>query len=458
MTPKTYNFPYKPHQYQLLIHTALCDYRFVTAVAHRRFGKTECAVACLISDAIATKLQDAMFGYVAPFLKQAKQIAWRKLKRYVSETFGKDWKAVGIQKNESELWIQIPNGARIQLFGADNADAMRGLHFDGVVIDEIADMRPDTWNAVIRPCLIDRKGWALLIGTPKGMNELYKFYQRGLKDPHWKSLMFSATHTVLPWLPPDELKALEGDMTESMYAQEMLCDFQASSDDVLFKLKDLDKAVKRQLKLSDLEGAARVIGLDVAGPGKDKSCLTKKQGLMVWPQMMFKGMTTPELCDVLASQMIQWKADAAIVDNGYGFAVVEQMQRRGFYNVYGVDFGGKPSQPQYENKKTEMLYRTKKFLDSGGKIPNDPELLQEASAHTVKLNERGKMQVCKKDDVKDVIRRSPDKFDSLIIANAFDVVPAIIHPLDNLKEGDNLFNSKTMGNAGKVQDYDPYDN
>jgi len=457
LTPKTYNFPYTPHKYQLLIHSALSEYRFVTAVAHRRFGKTECAVACLVSDAIATTKADAMYGYIAPFLKQAKQIAWRKLKRYVSETFGRDWKAVGIQKNESELWVQLPNGARIQLFGADNADAIRGLYFDGVVIDEIADMKGEVWNAIIRPALADRKGWALLIGTPKGMNELYKFYQRGLKDPLWKSLKFSVNSTNLPWLPPEEIRALEDDMTESMFAQEMLCDFQASSDDVLFKLVDLDRSAKRQLRLSDLNGAARVIGLDVAGPGKDKSVLTKKQGLMTWPQMSFKGMRTPELCDVLASQMIQWKADAAIVDNGYGFAVVEQMQRRGFGNVYGVDFGGTPGQPQYANKKTEMIYRTKKWMDSGGKLPFDEELFEEAAAHTVRLNEKGKMEVCKKDAVKEIIKRSPDKFDSLIIANAFDIVPLAVQPFQNVKEGDNLMSSQIMGAAGRAQDYDPYD-
>ena len=456
LTPKTYNFPYTPHKYQLLIHTALSEYRFVTAVAHRRFGKTECAVACLVSDAIATTKTDAMYGYIAPYLKQAKQIAWRKLKRYVSETFGRDWKAVGILKNESELWVQLPNGARIQLFGADNADAIRGLYFDGVVIDEIADMKGDVWTAIIRPALADRKGWALLIGTPKGMNQLYKFYQRGLKDPRWKSLKFSATATNLPWLPPEELAALESDMTETMYAQEMLCDFQASNDDVLFKLIDLEKSYKRQLRLTDLNGAARVIGLDVAGPGKDKSVMTKKQGLMTWPQQSFKGMTTPELCDVLASQMIQWKADAAIVDNGYGFAVVEQMQRRGFSNVYGVDFGGKPSQPHYADKKTEMVYRTKKWMDAGGKVPFDEELFEEAAAHTVKLDDKGKLKVCKKDDVKEIIKRSPDKFDSLIIANAFDVVPLIVQPFQNVKDGDNLMASKIMGAAGHTQDYDPY--
>lgn len=439
------------------MHSALSEYRFVTAVAHRRFGKTECAVASLISDAIATTEPDAVYGYIAPYLKQAKQIAWRKLKLYINNTFGRDWKAVGVMKNESELWVQLPNGARIQLFGADNANAIRGLYFNGVVIDEIADMKGEVWNAIIRPALADRRGWALLIGTPKGMNELYKFYQRGFTNPLWKSLLFASNQTSLPWLPPEEIKALEDDMTESMFAQEMLCDFQASSDDVLFKIADLNKSVQKQLRLTDLDGAARIIGLDVAGPGKDKSCLTKMQGLMVWPQLMFKGLTTPEICDVLASHMIQWQADAAIVDNGYGFAVVEQMQRRGFHNVYGVDFGGKASQPQYANKKTEMIYRTKKKLDAGLKIPNDAELFEELSAHKVRLNEQGKMEANKKDDVKDIIKRSPDKADSLFIANAFDVVPLVIKPFQNVQDGDNLMSSISMQAAGKQQDYDPYD-
>jgi len=408
--------------------------------------------------AIYEQRPDGMFGYIAPYLKQAKQIAWRRLKKYVNDTFGKDWKKLGIQKNESELWVQLPTGARIQLFGADNADAIRGLYFDGIVIDEIADMRPDVWNAIIRPALADRMGWALLIGTPKGINELYKFYRRGQKDPNWKSLVFSVNDTKLPWLPPSEIEALRQDMTEAMFAQEMLCDFQASSDDVLFKLVDLDKSINRQLRLSDLTGAARVIGLDVAGEGKDKSSLTKKQGLMCFPQQIYKGKKTPELCDILAQEMIAWKADAAIVDNGYGFAVVEQMQRRGFSNVYGVNFGGTAQQPQYADKVTEMMYRTKKWLDAGGKIPNDPELIEEMSAHRVFLDERGKIKRINKNEIKKVIRRSPDKFDSLLLANAFDVLPIAVHPFHSETNSDNLLSySNLLGSgSGMTIDYDPY--
>jgi len=433
-------------------------YRFVVVVAHRRWGKTECAIASLILAAATHPGDDGSFGYIAPFLKQSKAIAWRKLKKYVGKMFGSNWRLAGITKNEQELWIELSNGARIQLYGADNADSMRGLFFDGVVIDEIADMKADVWNGVIRPALADRLGWALMIGTPKGLNELYKFYQRGLKDPNWKSLMYSCTMTKLPWLPPSEIKALEMDMTEAMFAQEMLCDFQASGDNVLFKLALLHKCSKLPLRLSDIQGAAKVIGLDVAGPGTDKTVLTKKQGQMIWPQQSYKGLTTPEICDMLAVQMTEWGADACIVDNGRGFAVVEEMHRRGFFNVFGVDFGGKPTAPQYKNKKTEMFYRTLKAMQAGLKIPADEELFAEMSAHTVTLDEKGKLTILDKDKVKELLRRSPDKADSLILCHAFDVVAgSAIAALPQGGVSDSI-GSGYQPQGPTVTDFDPYAN
>lgn len=57
---------------------------------------------------------------------------------------------------EGDLAINLPNTARITLYGANNPEAMRGLYFDGVVCDEMADFRPDVWPAIIRPTLSDR--------------------------------------------------------------------------------------------------------------------------------------------------------------------------------------------------------------------------------------------------------------------------------------------------------------
>ena len=137
--------------------------RWAVIVAHRRAGKTVACINDLIVKAALDKKPNARYAYVAPYHSQAKSIAWDYLMRY-SEPLRKS-------HNQSELWIELINGARIRLFGADNPDALRGLYLDGIILDEYADMRPRVWGEIIRPLLSDRLGWAVFIGTPKGRSE-----------------------------------------------------------------------------------------------------------------------------------------------------------------------------------------------------------------------------------------------------------------------------------------------
>ena len=123
---------YVAHKYQKEIHKNLK--RFSVLVCHRRFGKTYLAINTLIDAAVRTKRENLRFGYVAPYQKQAKQVAWDYLKRFTLNI-------PGTKANESESAIDFPNGARIRLYGSDNGESMRGLYFDGVVMDEVADMR-----------------------------------------------------------------------------------------------------------------------------------------------------------------------------------------------------------------------------------------------------------------------------------------------------------------------------
>lgn len=156
---------------------------------------------------------------MAPFYRQAKAVAWDYIKRYSSPI-------PGISINESELRIDYPNGSRIQLFGADNADALRGLFFDGLVADEYGDWKPSVWGYVIRPALADRGGWAVIIGTPKGRNQFWEIYEHAQVNADWLALTIKASESGL--LPQSELDALRIELTEDAWRQEMECDFDAA--------------------------------------------------------------------------------------------------------------------------------------------------------------------------------------------------------------------------------------
>lgn len=188
-------------------------------VAHRRAGKTVAAVNDLIRAAITSKSPNPHFAYIAPFRSQAKSVAWSYLKHYSAP--------VSSNVNEAELTVTLINGAKISLYGADNADAMRGLGFDGVLLDEYGDFRPSVWGLVIRPALADRQGWAVFMGTPKGKNQFWDIYDTARNGPsEWFCMLLKASTSGI--LPQSELDALKIQSTEDQYFQEMECSFEAA--------------------------------------------------------------------------------------------------------------------------------------------------------------------------------------------------------------------------------------
>lgn len=193
--------------------------RFASLVCHRRAGKTVACVNELVARALYTSKKNARYAYVAPFYRQAKDVAWVYLKEATKE--------VASRVREADLRIELPNNAWITLYGADNPDALRGLYFDGVVLDEFGDCRPSLWAEVILPTLMDRKGWAVFIGTPKGKNHFYHVNERAKKSPEiWFQMELKASESGL--LDAADLQEMRSQMTEEQYRQEMECSFDAA--------------------------------------------------------------------------------------------------------------------------------------------------------------------------------------------------------------------------------------
>lgn len=193
--------------------------RFACLVAHRRFGKTVGAINDLIRIAMTCPLESPRVAYIAPYYSQAKAIAWDYAKHYTANI-------PGVVINVSELRIDFPNGGRLRLFGADNYDAMRGLYFDAVVLDEPADFPANAWPTVIRPALADRKGRATFIGTPKGKNEFWQIAEHARRDADWYYGLFKASETGI--LDDEELSDARKLMGEDRYLQEFECSFEAA--------------------------------------------------------------------------------------------------------------------------------------------------------------------------------------------------------------------------------------
>ena len=211
------------HEFDYKARDAFLDFhyrkeRWAVLVCHRRAGKTVATICDIIRRAITENKPNGRYAYIAPFYAQAKNIAWDYLLRYAEPAIAK--------ANQSELWIELINGAKIRLFGADNPDNLRGLYLDGVVLDEYADMKPRIWGEIVRPLLTDREGWATFIGTPKGHNSFYDIYNAAQKHENWYVKTLRADQSGL--IPQNELLDAQSSMSSNQYEQEFLCSFEAA--------------------------------------------------------------------------------------------------------------------------------------------------------------------------------------------------------------------------------------
>jgi len=209
--------PYTPRKHQAYIHQELDKHRYAVLCCHRRFGKTVMVLNHLIRAALTNTNHNPRYAYIAPTYKQAKSIAWDYLKFYTKNIPGTKW-------NESELRCDLVNGARITLLSSENFDSIRGIYLDACAIDEVAQVSQGLIDEVIVPALSDRKGKLFLIGTPKGMNNIfYDYYQKAQADPKWFLYKAKASETKI--VDEEELSNALTVMGKAKYDQEFECSF-----------------------------------------------------------------------------------------------------------------------------------------------------------------------------------------------------------------------------------------
>ncbi len=231
----TVNYGFTPHKYQLEVMDNLK--RWTVLLCHRRFGKTVLSLNLLVLAALMKGTPRSRYAYVCPTQKQAKTVAWDYLKDFTGCI-------PGAKPNETELRVDLPNGARISLYGDEKRDNMRGLYHDGVVIDEFADCHPDLIDKIIEPTLADRNGFLIVLGTPKGRDHFFELYSRALRDQGWYSRTFKLSETNgCGVIPVDEVERIreKGKRPDKIDAfnQEYECSFDVSAGDVVIPLEEI---------------------------------------------------------------------------------------------------------------------------------------------------------------------------------------------------------------------------
>jgi hypothetical protein len=161
------------------------------------------------------------YAYVGPSFDQAKDLVWGYLKQYTEDI-------PNVRYMEGELTCILPTRSTIKLYGGAAAyERMRGMYFDGIVLDEYPLLHPSVFSTVVRPCLADYRGWAVISGTSNGDDHFNQLRLRTEVDPRWDQFIIPLTATGEDALSHEEAAELTQDMSPEEYAREMLCSFEA---------------------------------------------------------------------------------------------------------------------------------------------------------------------------------------------------------------------------------------
>ena len=212
------NFELLPWQKQVYSD----DTRFKVIVAGRRCGKSRLSAVSLLVEGLRCPQGSAVM-YVAPTQGQARQIIWDLLMELGREVIS--------SSHVNNMDITLINGAKIYVRGSDRPDTLRGVSLTYLVLDEVADIKADTWEKVLRAALSDKKGKALFIGTPKGRNWFYNMYNLGesAEDEEWKSWHFTTKDN--PLIDPKEIDGAKKTLSSFAFKQEYEASFDNAGTD-----------------------------------------------------------------------------------------------------------------------------------------------------------------------------------------------------------------------------------
>lgn len=221
--------------------------RFPVVPAGRRSGKTERAKRFIAKQAM--KNAGERYFIAAPTRDQVKKIYWADMKLLCLCSLQSK------APSETELIIYLDNGTEVHLIGLDRPERIEGVFWTGGVIDEIADIKPDAWEANIRPALDtfnptrpDYRAWCWLIGVPDGLNHYYDMarYAESGADPDWALFHWKSSEI----LPPETIAAAKRQMSAKQYKQEYEASFEGATGRIY---EDYDTANHTDAKIEPHE-------------------------------------------------------------------------------------------------------------------------------------------------------------------------------------------------------------
>lgn len=330
---------------------------------------------------------------------------------------GSIFKFMGISRNVDE----VKSTENIDICYIEEAHALTKEQFD-----------------IINPTIRKEHSEIIILFNPQHRTDYV--FQNFVEKPPSDAIVRKINYDENPFLSETMKRVIEDEKQKDIeeYNHIYLGVPREGDDRSLFAYSDIETAMDEDMSGVDHTGVY-TIAADVARYGRDKSVTSKREGMRVYDLQEYKDYNTMEFATVINNDYSRAKMpDAVIVDTiGVGAGVYDKLLQMGVRGMVEANVSMKAEEQKvYQNKRAEMYFNLKKFVVNGGKLPNDKELKEELLAIRYFFNQTsGKIQLISKDDLKELLGRSPDKSDSVALHFFRRVRPMSMRNSNNGRQG-----------------------
>jgi hypothetical protein len=166
----------------------------------------------------------------------------------------------------------------------------------------------------------------------------------------------------------------------------------------------------------------KVMGVDVARFGENSSTICIRQGRKVYDIEVLPKQDLMQTAHVVAEAIKRERPIQIFVDgSGIGAGVVDRLRQLNF-SVVDVNGGNSSLNPRFLNKRAEMWWEMKEFIESGNcELPRDQKLKEELVVVTYDYTDKGRIRLDRKQDIMEDYGFSPDRADALAMTFAYPV-------------------------------------
>ena len=344
---------------------------------------------------------------------------WRELAKWHKLAANRewfDWTATSYYlKAHPETWK-----ANAIPWSENNTEAFAGTHEENVLVvfDEASKISDKIWEVTDGVLTTKKNIWVVFGNGTRNVGRFYDCFHK--HKNRWKTWNIdSRTCRAANKAYLDRLVEAYGGEDSDQSRVRVRGLFPRTATRQLISTEAVEKC--QQKEAEGWEYLPKVMGVDIARFGENSSTICIRQGRKVFPIEVLPKQDLMQTAHRVAEAIKEHRPIQTFVDgSGIGAGVVDRLRQLNF-NVVDVNGGNSSLNPRFLNKRAEMWWECKEFIESGCELPPDQKLKDELTCVEYDYTDKGRIRLDRKTDIMEKYGFSPDRADALTMTFAYPV-------------------------------------